>query len=330
MNPLLPAPRELARVLGRQATRLRRLVARRRLGQAETTLGLLGWQQADFEGDAQRPIDQLTNVEREQARLTNESAQLAIALRQLQDTRAAALQRSDETRALLEAARAQVAAPVAETERQLTERQTMQANFAERTRDLDQELAATNRRQDQLRAIDTAEARGEMLRGRGRVWAIPKELTEIRLRQQQIAHELRPLEEALARGRSALALEDEKLRIQQADFQQADHALRDEISDRTRERQSLEKQIHGLEKAKGDPYRQIGQMLADSGIAPMNQPQALAAVQQARADLARLEVAIATSLGLSENEPRTALRYSFLFWITVALLAALVIAAAWR
>jgi hypothetical protein len=51
-------------------------IARRakHLAKAETQLGLLGWQQADFDEETQREVDKIMNVEREQARLTNEGA----------------------------------------------------------------------------------------------------------------------------------------------------------------------------------------------------------------------------------------------------------------
>lgn len=314
MNPLLPAPRELARILGRQADRLRLFVARRRLGKAETTLGLLGWQQADFEGEAQQHVSQLTHVEREQARLTNESARLGLAIREQQAERDAAQRQFDKVRAGLEAERATIAAPVAETEKQFNERQRLQENFAERTRALDHALAETNTQHEELRTTDTPEARGEMMRLRGRAMAIPSELADIRLRQLQLAHEIRPFEEALVRGRAAVAVEDEKLRMQKSEFEAADHARRHALSERAHEKQSVEKQIEGLEKAKGDSYRKIGQTLADSGIAPMNQPEALADVEHARAEVARLEGAIAASRALSKSENRLALRQSWMWW----------------
>jgi hypothetical protein len=49
-----PGAREIARILGRVLNRLRMLAQRRRLARAETELGLLGWQQADYDEDTQR------------------------------------------------------------------------------------------------------------------------------------------------------------------------------------------------------------------------------------------------------------------------------------
>ena len=319
MNLFSPAPRELARILGRQAGRLRLVLARWRLGKAETNLGLLGWQQADFGGDAQRHVEQLTDVERAQARLTNDSARFGLALQRLQEERALALRQFEEARTVLEAERAKVAGPVEETERQFAERERMRANLAERSAALERELGEANRRHADLLAAGklTAETRGELGRLRGRTAGIPTELADLRLRQQRLAGELRPLEEALARGRAAVAAEDEKLRAQQAEFVDADQARRKEVSDCEREKQTVEKEIGGLEKAKGNPYRKIGQALADADIAPMNQPHALVAVQQGRAVVARLEQDIAASLEASAREDRAALQKSWWAWAAV-------------
>lgn len=321
MNLLRPAPRELARILGRLVNRLRLVVAARRLAKAETNLGLLGWQQADFAGEAQRHIDQLTNVEREQARLTNESARLGLAIQHLQDEGAAARRQFEETRRALAAERVKVAAPVEETARQCAERERLRDNFAERVATLERELADADRQHAELLAAAklTPDGRAELGRLRQRTTGIPTELADLRLRQQRLVGELRPLQEALARGRAAVAGEDEKLRVQQAAFAEAELARKKEVADFQREKQTVEKEIASLEKAKGDPYRRIGQVLADAGIAPMNQPHALAAVQQGRAAIALLAQAITASLAASRREDRTALQNSWGLWaVTLA------------
>lgn len=326
MNLFSPAPRELARILGRQAGRLRLLVAGWRLGKAETNLGLLGWQQADFGGDAQRHVEQLADVEREQAQLTNESARLGLALQRLQEECAAAQRQFEKARTALEAERATVAAPVGETARQVAERERMRENFAERSAVLERELGGANRRHADLLAAGTltAETRGELGRLRGRTAGIPTELADLRLRQERLAQELRALEEPLARGRAAVAGQDEKLRAQRAEFEDADHARRKEVSDCEREKQTAEKKIGGLEKAKGNPYRKIGQALADSGIAPMNQPHALAAVEEGRAVVERLEQDLAASLEASAREDRAALHRSWWVWAAAGVVLVLI------
>ena len=305
-------------------------MARRELARAETDLGLLGWQQADFEGEAQQHVRQLTDFEREEARLTNESAALALTIRRLQDERGAARQHHDEARAPLEAERAKVAVPVAEVERQLAARRSGRVNFAERAPALDRELREVSQLSAELLAVElqTAEIRRELIRLRERTVAIPNEKSDLRIQQQHAADEVHALEEALARGLTAVAELDEKLRVRRADYEEADRAREKEISDRGREKQAIEKEIGSLEKAKGNPYRKIGQILADSGIAPMNQPQALAAVQRGRETVASLDLEVAASLAASGREDRAALRKSWGVWLMIGAVVILIAVAA--
>ena len=57
----------------------------------------------------------------------------------------------------------------------------------------------------------------------------------------------------------------------------------------------------------------------------MNQPQALAAVEQVRAEVVRLEAALAVSLAGSGGEDRAALRTSWLLWAAIAAVLLLVL-----
>ena len=207
MNFFAPGLREASRIFGRLTGRARLLFAQRKLGRAEVELGLLGWQQADFEGEALQHVRQLTDFEREQSRLTNESAALALAIRRLQDERAAARQQQDETCAQLEAERARVAAPVAEDERRLAARRRAPSNFGESIASLDRELREVSALYSELLAVEpqTPEIRRETIRLHGRKVAIPHEQADLRTGQRQAAHELRALEDSLARGRLALA-----------------------------------------------------------------------------------------------------------------------------
>ena len=327
MNLFAPGLREASRIVGRQFSRLRLLLAQRKLARTETQLGLLGWQQADFEGEALRHVEQLTDFERTQARLTNESAAHARAIMQLQEQRDAERRQFEDARARLEAERARVAAPVEEAARQLAARQRTPVDYAERIPELERELREVGQLYSELLAAEpqTAEIRRETIRQRERMMAIPNEQADLRKRQQQAVNEIRVLEESVARGRIALGAEDERLRAQGAEFEEADAARAREIADREREKLAAEREGDALEKAKGNPYRKIGQLLADSGIAPMNQPHALAAVEQGRAEVARLGAALAASRALSGKEDRVALRKSWLVWAAVGLVVVAVV-----
>ena len=328
MNLFAPGLREASRILGRQFSHVRLLVAGRRLARAETQLGLLGWQQADFEGEALPHVEQLTDCERTQARLTNESAAHALAIRQLQEQRDGERRQFEDARARLEAERARVAAPVEEAERQLAVRQRTTVNFADRLPELERELREVSQLYSELLAVEpqTAEIRREVIRQRERMTVIPNEKADLRKRQQQAVNATHALEESVARGRLAVGAADEQLRAQRAEFEKADGARAKEIADREREKLTVERESDALEKAKGNPYRKIGQLLADSGIAPMNQPHALTAVLHGRVEITRIATAIGTSLLASGSEEPAALRKS---WLALAALAIVVLLVVW-
>ena len=327
MNHFSPGLREASRIGGRLIHGIRLLVARRRLAKAETDLGLLGWQQADFEGEAQQHVRQLTDFEREQSRLTNESAALALAIRRLEEERAAARQRHVTGRALLESERTRVAEAAEEAGQRLAARQRAPANFGESIAALDPELREVTRLYTELLGVEpqTPEVRREVIRLHERTVSIPNEKADLRLGQQRAANEVHALEEETERDRAAVAVVDEKLRAQRVEFEAADGAREKEIADREREKAAVEKENDALEKAKGNPYRKIGQLLADCGIAPMNQPHALAAVLRGRESVAGIGRDIAASLEASGREDCAALRKSWLVLAAVGLLGILVV-----
>ena len=332
MNLFLPALRELARIYDRQIGRASLWLARRRLARTETDLGLLGWQQADFEGEAQRHIDQLTNVEREQSRQTNEGAALGVAIRQGQEKRDAGKKDYDAARAALAAEWEAAALPVETTGRHLAARRKTDVDFDGLIAGLEREMTEVQARQNALRAVGnpTPEMHAELIRLHARAGTIPNAQADLHRRSAQAQNDIRMLEETLARSQPVLAAATEKLRVLDEQFTRSDGTLERQIAGRRREKEAIEAKIEGLEKAKNNPYRQIGQILADSGIAPMNQPGALAAVQRSRVVVARIVREIAASHAASGREDRAALRKSWGILALVAVLAGLALGWVWR
>lgn len=324
MNLFLPALRELARIYDRQINRASLWFAQRKLARAETDLGLLGWQQADFEGETQQHIDQLKNLEREQSRLTNESAALGLAIHKGREDRAAGRKQYEATRGALEAEWEEAAEPVETAERHLAARRKNDVDFTALIAELDRELAGVREAQTTLLAADTMtpQMRLELSRVRERSIAIPNAQADLRLKKTQAHNDLRAMEETLARGRPLLAQAAEKLHALDEQFARSDGMLERQITGRSRDKEAIDRQNDALEKAKDNPYRQIGQCLADNQIAPMNQPQALDAVLHRRAVVAGLVRALSKSHEASRTEDRAALAKS---WMLLAALAAAVL-----
>lgn len=136
MDYFAPGLRELSRRLVRQWLRVRVILARRRLEKAETTLGVLGWQQADFDESTQAQVERLVEYEREQARATNESAAVGRALRDEIDTRAVGRQHCEREQAAIDAERQRLETEDAAAEQQLAELRRVEPTFERRMPEL--------------------------------------------------------------------------------------------------------------------------------------------------------------------------------------------------
>jgi chromosome segregation ATPase len=295
VKQLTPGLRELARILGRQVGRLRLILERRKLARLETALGLLGWQQADYDPGTQEQVSRLTDCEREQVRLTNESAALGLEIQRLEEQRgiaqreiaeaeASALEREQPSAADADALVAQLAAL-------RKDRKAMQSRLPV----MDRELSAAEQQYRALIAAGTPSAhmQNQLLNWRKVILAIPKERAEWATQLAQASSQLTAMETLLAALREA-----------RGRFEKRDEELVREIATCQRAKHKVEKEIDHLEQAKTDPYREIGRALADHDIAPLNQPEALGAVLGQRQRITLREAAIAASLAESTRENR--------------------------
>ena len=82
-----------------------------------------------------------------------------------------------------------------------------------------------------------------------------------------------------------------------------------------------------LEKDKANPYREIGRVLADSGVPPMNQPHALDAVRAGRLHVMEIEHAITQSRAESDAGDRTLTQHSLMVLSAVAVAVLLILGA---
>ena len=278
---------------------------RRKLARLETALGLLGWQQADYDDCTQAHVNQLMDCEREQARLTNESAALGLKIDELEKQRGVRQREHEEAEG--EALRREQ--PAAKNEKQLEAEMAatrkQRREIEARLPVLDRELGATEERYRALvdREDFSREHEDDLLELRRVILALPREKAEWQGKLALTEQSLRTMEELAGRLREA-----------QVRFEKDDAALGAEIAESQRAKRGLEKQIDTLEIAKGDPYREIGRTLADHKIAPLNQPQALATVLQQRHQIVQWETAVAASMESSALEDQTDVRD---FWLLV-------------
>ncbi len=328
MNYLAPGYRELRRKCTRQAMRWRLASERKQLGAAEAELGLLGWQQADFDEKTQREVDQIQNYEREQGRLTNESAALGKAVRDLQEKRAEARRVFEEAKKKLVEEIRVLRDPLVATEKQLASMRKQEPQYEKRIPELDRELRDVEKRYKDLLASDPqSRGRDDVVQLRERAVAIPNQKADLRTQHMRIASEIKDLETRVSQDTARVVELEKELAELEAGFAASDRELAAELKVQERERARIGKEIDGLEGAKANPYQQIGRVLADSGLGPVNQPHVLEKVQRHRLGVEHFEADLDASLAVSAQNDTTLVRTSYLVWSAMVIAVLLIVGA---
>jgi len=283
-------------MLSRQANRFRLILEHRKLARLETALGLLGWQQADYDAPTQQHVNRLTAYEREQGRLTNDSASIGLEIERVEERRGVAAREFAEAQAVALEKEFPGAANAEAFETQVVAKRNERREIESRLPVMDRELRDAEDRYRELVKPErpTAHVQAQLLQCRKVILALPREKAEWEAKLQQVAAELPPMETML-----------KALKEAGARFEKRDREWADEIASLQRSKRKVEKQIESLEKAKSDPYRVIGRTLADQNIGPLNQPEALKAVLEQRKKVAVIDAAIAVSLAASASEKGT-------------------------
>ena len=329
MNYLSPGLREISRKCRRLIKTVRRSIERRRLTRAETELGLLGWQQADYDPVTERQVQNIQNYEREQARLTNEGAELGRAIRACMECRQAARKEFDEIRSQVETERKAAADATDSLEKQVVALRRQEPTYEKRIPELDRELREVTELYGELLTSEkqSPKLREELIRLRERTVAIPNEKADLRTQHLRVVSELKSLETQLARHRQHLGELERKLQALEDAFYARDREIAAEIKQREKEKAKVDREINALEAAKENPYLEIGRVLADNNLAPMNQPDALEKVRTQRFIVHELDYDIMKSLQASENENRDLVRISYIVWMAVSFTALVIVVA---
>jgi chromosome segregation ATPase len=324
-----PCLHELHRILKRAKCRAQIALAERNLAKAEEHLGLLGWQQADFDESTQRQVDSLQNIEREQATLSNLSAELARGLADLSESRVRFRAEYDQRRGTIEAEREKARHPLAEFERKLTAARAHAPDVDRKAAQLDREQRDIEELSTKLLVVQPQpiHIRDEILRLRDRALAIQNERKDLKTQHARSLSEIHHLEQQIATIEKRVAEFDKSLRELKAKFEQDDNKLAGEERACAEDKGNTEKRANELERAKGNPYRAIGRVLADNAIAPMNQPAALSRVLGLRETIAQREATMASLHAQTHAMDRTQFRVSIVLWILIIVALVLIIGA---
>lgn len=295
-----------ARELGRKFDRLkaRRAAARenRWLKEAEIHLGLLGWQQAEyFTTEIQDQVQRLMQFESEEAAFVNLSAELAEKLRAL-ETRRAELQRklSEMVETIAQEVRP-LAAQRDALRGKIADREEAMANFDKAIAELERDERTCEATIAKLMAAEheTMEIRSAILRTGDRRIKIETEEEALTLARERSAREIAEAKRELERIEPQLAALEARESEARSEADEAERRIRSEISGVEDEKAAAERKMHMLDREKANPYLLIGRCLADSGVAPLNQPEALAQVYERRLNIDQIDERIASSLAES-------------------------------
>ena len=329
MDYFSPGLKEIARVVGRWRNQWRLRGVKKHLAKAETELGLLGWQQAEFDPVTQREVDKIQQTEREQARLTNESAEISHVIADLRTQREQARLAFEKQSVPLAAERKTLRESIEKSGAQVSLLRKQIADYESREPQLERDLREANRLQKKLLTADAPaiEIREQQAELRDRITSIPGRIAETRRQRTRAQAEKEELKKTIEQETGRESALGQQIKELEAAQEAEDRRLADAISAKEHERNKIEAENTRLEKDKINPYREIGRVLADNHLPPMNQPQALDAVRDDRLRTQEIEYAIAKSRADSDAADRALVQNSLILLGAVLLAVGLVIGA---
>jgi chromosome segregation ATPase len=306
---------------------IERLRLRRKIYEAETELGWLGWEQVEFyDEDTNAQIAKIHEFENAQASLQNTSAELAGHKVALDEELAHETTLHDQAQAALASERDPLAARAQELEPHRQDKLEIIERF-------DRAIAELTNRELELEELSLTFMNVEhpTLEHRNEAREISEELTRladerkfVQSGKSNVVGELTAVETEL----SGLLAGIERIDTQSAQAREALAATARRVSDEIRllEREKEKSNIHmsNIDREKQKPYRFIGACLADHGIAPRNQPEILDKVMNFRArDLQLADELAALRAACAATPPSLLISFYLLLLVLLSVLCAL-------
>jgi chromosome segregation ATPase len=288
--------RDLSRRLRIARLRIARLRVRHAIFQAETELGLLGSEQADFFDERiGAEVKKVRDFENAQAALLNASAELAERKTALDEELAREKALHDEAQAALAAERQPLAGQFEQAESAHRLKLEACARFDRALLEIIQlERQLAERSIDFMKVANPAEqVRNEARAVSDHLMRLPGERKLLLADKAGASQEAGRLEPEVARLRAELQRIDAAASGARHRLAAASRRLTAELRHLDRERKKSSSHMSRLDREKRSPYRLIGACLADSGIAPLNQPQVLEKVLVLRERDTRLSEVLA-------------------------------------
>ncbi len=260
----------------------------RELREAETALGLHGWQAADFSQELQPTLAFLGELEEAQVAHINHHADLAAAIRDLDERESLARSEFESASAAIDARLGPALERQPDSTGEQAEAALRATAFEKALLALDQQLTALAKERDQLVHSKKLNIDGDLRRMMVRQTELRKEREDVdqqrrlwRSKRVVLGGESEAITEARRRGESERRTAQQTLLATLA-------KLRLERSRRLIHAAGSEREFKRIERLKAAAHLQLGRTLADNQIAPPNQPELLAIVLDRRQALAHL------------------------------------------
>jgi len=314
---------EVRRKAVRLLDRIRLLVENRKLIKAETTLGLLGWQQVDYDSpELEVQVAKIHETEKAQLELMNERAGLSALIESLKAEMESSRRIFAEQTTEIEHESAPARLQFTELSARAAEGEKILSRFKEGIADL-------QTRENNLGSIfkklslqpETGVVLEEINRNKHQRSVLQLEIKELESNCSRQESVLSGLKTAMEPVQASLSRFDLRMRTLQQESSANERRIEGKIREAERGKERIGKQIESLNRKKAHPYRLIGRCLADEGIPPMNQPEALEQVLEIRQVIGEIQSKIEQSQVLSAQADRRELRifYALSFLALVVL-----------
>ena len=318
---------ELERKLQRTADRVRILLEKRRLTKTEINLGALGWQQVDdFPPEIEGEIRAIHAMERQQADLSNQSADIQWEIDALQLRRKENGKNLEDLLAELEPALQPLVEWRTEAEKSIQTGNESIQRFDKAIADLESAHESFGVRLQALTSEkQTFSVRDQVLWIEERRMALGNEKEDLQHSRVKTTMDLKTTAQQIQTVQIQIEELNQKIRVARDEAGARDRELNSQINILEKQKKNASKNVESLDKKKSPAFLAIGRCLADAEIAPMNQPEALEHVVAHRGKIAGLQEQITHSLARSSQVPASTL---MAFYVAMFLFLAIIAVAA--
>jgi chromosome segregation ATPase len=304
---------------------MRILIERRKLDKAEITLGLLGWQQADFPPEVEAQINAINTVELQQAELSSRSAEILWKIGELKEEQGLMRKEHDELAAGMRLTLHPLMESLAGAGKQIHAHQESIQRFENALADLQAMRESLDAKYESLMAEvpQTLQIKEQILWIGDRRSATEIEKEDLRKQRMRVMMEVRVLNDHITQVSSQIEKTNRMIRESEEEFAANEKEILSKIAALEQERKTAGKHVDKLDRKKTPAYLAIGRCLADYNIEPMNQPDALTVVLAQRETIGGLRQFFEYSLAVSSQVNRSILR---VFYVAMILFALAVVA----